>query len=118
MRDGFCLCGYPKEYRSNTRLITQDDALCAELYQRIKACCPKTYTHDDTEWEICGLNERFRWCKYIKGQKFDMHCDAIYQRNEKQKSFYTVNIYLNDAGALMSSAVTSAGVRWSRWSDM
>eukprot|EP00483_Globobulimina_turgida_P005254 UN05264 len=45
---------------------------------------------------MCGLNERFRCCKYVKGQLFGMHCDARYFRHSKEKSFYTVNIYLND----------------------
>eukprot|EP01084_Bolivina_argentea_P119743 212287_1 len=93
---GFEDCGYPKGYRSNTRLITSDELLANNLYERIKLVCPKRYECDDTIWEICGLNERFRCCKYVKGQKFGMHCDARYVRNRKEKSFYTVNIYLND----------------------
>eukprot|EP00486_Rosalina_sp_Unknown_P003974 CAMPEP_0201569532 /NCGR_PEP_ID=MMETSP0190_2-20130828/11263_1 /ASSEMBLY_ACC=CAM_ASM_000263 /TAXON_ID=37353 /ORGANISM="Rosalina sp." /LENGTH=165 /DNA_ID=CAMNT_0047991939 /DNA_START=13 /DNA_END=507 /DNA_ORIENTATION=- len=47
---GFEDCGYPKEYRSNTRLITEDKGLADGLYQRIKACCPKYYENDDTKW--------------------------------------------------------------------
>ena len=93
---GFEDCGYPKGYRSNTRLITEDKALANKLYERIKECCPKRYENDDTLWEICGLNERFRWCKYIKGQRFGTHCDARYVRDRYEKSFYTVNVYLND----------------------
>merc|ERR1712228_512088 len=93
---GFEDAGYPQEYRSNTRLITQDDALADVLYERIKQCCPQKYKCDGGMWQICGLNERFRWCKYIKGQKFDRHYDGRFIRNSKEKSFYTVNIYMND----------------------
>jgi len=92
---GFEDCGYPKGYRSNTRMITTDPGLSEVLYQRIKACCPPTYECEGAIWEICGLNERFRWCKYVKGQRFGIHCDAVFARSLTEKSFYTVNIYLN-----------------------
>ena len=31
----------------------------------------------------------------MKGQRFGIHCDAVFQRSLSEKSFYTVNIYLN-----------------------
>ena len=93
---GFEDCGYPVNYRSNTRLITNDPSLANALYERIKPLMPKTYEMNDHEWEICGLNPRFRWCKYIKGQKFGVHCDSVYKKSENCMSLYTVNIYLND----------------------
>ena len=34
--------------------------------------------------------------KYALGQQFKMHRDGSYIRNEKEKSFYTFMIYLND----------------------
>merc|ERR1719189_2268573 len=76
---GFEDCGYPQHYRSNTRMITTDPGLAEVLYQRIKACCPQTYECDNEIWEICGLNERFRWCKYVKNQRFGVHCDAVFR---------------------------------------
>eukprot|EP01084_Bolivina_argentea_P083808 151720_1 len=92
---GFEDAGYQKSYRSNTRLITNDKALSVALYNRIKNCCPQQYKSEGCIWEICGLNEQFRWCKYVKGQKFARHLDARFRRNDTEKSFYTVNIYLN-----------------------
>ena len=53
---GFEDCGYPKSYRSNTRLITNDQAFADKLYERIKDCCPKEYKADGAVWKICGLN--------------------------------------------------------------
>ena len=53
---GFEDCGYPKGYRSNTRLITQDQDFADVLYDRIKQCCPQKYKSDGGIWEICGLN--------------------------------------------------------------
>jgi len=93
---GFEDCGYPEDYRSNTRLITHDDALADLLYQRIKPLMKEIYMLDDVKWEICGLNPRFRWCKYVKGQKFGTHCDAQYRKSKNCMSLYTVNVYLND----------------------
>merc|ERR1711997_220808 len=93
---GFEDCGYPKSYRSNTRMITEDAALANKLYQRVRQCCPETYTFDNQTWRICGLNERFRWCKYVKGQRFGTHCDANFMRSINEQSLYTLNIYLND----------------------
>jgi len=93
---GFEDCGYPKNYRSNTRMITQDAALANKLYQRVRQCCPETYTFDNQTWRMCGLNERFRWCKYVKGQRFGVHCDANFTRSATEMSLYTLNIYLND----------------------
>ena len=93
---GYENCGYDKDYRSNTRTVTNDKEFAYRLYQRIKQCCPKQYICDNEIWEICGLNERFRWCKYTKGQKFEMHIDARFKRDSQEKSFYTVNVYLND----------------------
>ena len=31
----------------------------------------------------------------MKGQRFGIHCDAVFSRSLSEKSFYTVNIYLN-----------------------
>merc|ERR1712205_266059 len=75
---------------------TNDAALAQQLYERVKQVVPDRYVHDDVEWTRCGLNERWRWCKYVKGQKFGTHVDAVYHRNANEKSFYTVNVFLND----------------------
>ena len=56
---GFVDVGYPVRYRSNTRMITNDQSFADLLYQRIKECCPQTYKHDGTIWKICGLNGTF-----------------------------------------------------------
>ena len=45
---------------------------------------------------ICGLNERFIFCRYCPGQNFETHSNGQCEKNENEKSFYTVNIYLND----------------------
>mmetsp|Transcript_89655 Transcript_89655/g.109747 ORF Transcript_89655/g.109747 Transcript_89655/m.109747 type:complete len:216 (+) Transcript_89655:137-784(+) len=100
---GYEDAGYPKSYRSNTRLITDDAKLAELLYRNIKPFMNKMYemydpiTEETSNWEMIGLNSRFRWCKYIKNQKFDMHYDSWYKKNKNIQSLYTVNIYLNDS---------------------
>jgi len=47
-------------------------------------------------WKPCGLNERFRFYRYVEGQKFDWHFDAIYARNPREASRLTFMLYLSD----------------------
>ena len=93
---GYEDAGYAVDYRNNKRVIMSDKQFANKLYDRIKQCVPRKHWFGGYEWEISGLNERFRYCRYIKGQKFDIHCDASYYRSTTEQSFYTVNIYLND----------------------
>merc|ERR1719203_1488770 len=72
---GYENCGYSKDYRNNTRTITSDPMFAAELFDRIKHAFPSRYLCDGQVWELSGLNERFRWCKYEESEKFEMHCD-------------------------------------------
>ena len=43
-----------------------------------------------------GLNEMFRFYKYSPGQRFKMHRDGSYRRNETEFSYYTFMVYLKD----------------------
>lgn len=91
--------------RTNTRVLTHDESLAAALFERVRAFLPRTYRLSDgrlwdEEWELVGLNERFRWCKYVEGQSFkNIHCDKrVNLPKEGRHSFFTVNIYLNAHG--------------------
>merc|ERR1719166_10270 len=92
--------------RTNTRVLSHDESLAAFLFERMKKFLPKTYELSDgrmwnEEWDLVGLNERFRWCKYGEGQSFkNIHCDKrVSLHQEERFSFFTVNIYLNGHGA-------------------
>jgi len=92
--------------RTNTRVLTHDESLAATLFERVKELLPQTYRLTDgrlwnEEWELIGLNERFRWCKYVEGQSFkNIHCDKrVSLPKQGRFSFFTVNIYLNGHGA-------------------
>ena len=45
---------------------------------------------------IVGLNERFRYYKYLTGQYFKWHRDGPFRRSPTEQSHLTVLIYLND----------------------
>jgi prolyl 4-hydroxylase len=83
--------------RGNTRLVATDAGLALGLWRRVQGLVPATLEEDGMRWEAVGLNECFRLSKYSAGDRFQQHCDTCYQKNNEEKSMYTVNIYLNSA---------------------
>lgn len=81
-----------KGVRNNDRLMVFDNDLAKNLFQRANKFLPQTHEDD----KILDFNEMFRIYKYSPGQRFKMHRDGSYIRNEREKSFYTFMIYLND----------------------
>ena len=81
-----------KGVRNNDRLMIFDNNLAANLFQKAVKFLPQTY---EDHW-VLDFNEMFRIYKYSSGQRFKMHRDGSYIRNENEKSFYTFLIYLND----------------------
>jgi predicted 2-oxoglutarate/Fe(II)-dependent dioxygenase YbiX len=80
-----------KELRNNDRVMIDDPAKAAMLFERVRPFLPDAMS----EWEPCGLNERFRYYRYARGQKFDWHCDGEYHRDNGEESKLTFMIYLN-----------------------
>lgn len=93
---GFEPClGYNPRYRSNTRVIIEDDELANILFERTKPFLPPTIEHDSYTWDLVGLNRCKRFCKYTPGQHFSPHCDSSYYESEDTRSFLTWMIYMN-----------------------
>ena len=70
-----------------------DDAdLGAFLWPRLRDHVPDVL--DDCH--AIGLNERFRYYRYTPGQKFALHRDGAYQRENGEESKLTCILYLND----------------------
>jgi len=88
---GYKRTGYSPSYRSNTRIIIEDLELTDLIWNRIKSFLPTEF-HG---WEIVGLNERWRFCRYVEGQHFGAHNDACYVRGTYERSFLTAMLYLN-----------------------
>ena len=55
---------YPIGYRSNTRLIIDDDELQQEVWRRVAPHIPATFEDRRGKWEAYGLNPRWRFCRY------------------------------------------------------
>ncbi len=80
-----------KEIRNNDRVMIDDPAMAEMLFERVRPFLPERVR----DWEPCGLNERFRYYRYTRGQKFDWHCDGEYHRRNAEESKLTFMIYLN-----------------------
>lgn len=81
-----------KGVRNNDRLLFFDQNLADDLWHKIKDFVPERIGIT----KALGLNEMFRVYRYTEGQRFKMHRDGSYQRNETESSFLSFLIYLND----------------------
>ena len=80
------------EIRDNDRLIRDDPVTGQALYQSLYPYLSKTFR----KRQVIGLNERFRFYRYDKGQKFDWHQDGYFERKNGERSQFTFMVYLND----------------------
>ena len=99
---GFAPTGgsYPATYRNNDRMVFDDAELAAALHERLGAALPSTIVHDGERWTRCGLNARFRACRYQHGQAFCVHRDGPHLRDLHTRSFLTLQFYLDDAAQM------------------
>ena len=81
-----------KDARNNDRIILDDFDLAASLYERAKQQLP----NEEAGWAHCGFNERFRYYRYEKQQKFVWHLDGTVRKSPTVESVQTFMIYLND----------------------
>ncbi|MDC0669076.1 2OG-Fe(II) oxygenase family protein [Nannocystis radixulma] len=79
------------EVRNNTRVILDDEARAARLWQRLAPFVPER----QDRWRAVGLNERFRFYRYEPGQYFRWHRDGSYFRDTREHSLLTFMIYLD-----------------------
>jgi hypothetical protein len=81
-----------KDIRSNDRVMVDDPDVARRLFERARPFLPEEWFG----WRLCGLNERFRYYRYDPGQKFDLHTDGYFERDNGERSQLTFMIYLND----------------------
>jgi predicted 2-oxoglutarate/Fe(II)-dependent dioxygenase YbiX len=81
-----------KDVRDNLRVMHDDVELAAQWFALLQPFMPAKRLI----WDVCGLNERFRFYRYDVGQKFDLHYDGCFRRSDVEESLYTFMIYLND----------------------
>jgi len=77
--------------RNNDRVIFDDQELANVLLERVRHRVPA----EAHGMSICGANERFRCYRYKPGMRFAPHADGPFHRNEREQSWYTFMVYLN-----------------------
>jgi len=81
-----------KDVRNNDRVMIDESTLAAVLFAHAEQFLPPNFLI----WNAVGLNERFRYYRSTKGQKFDWHFDGPFTRENGESSKLTFMIYLND----------------------
>lgn len=80
------------DIRNNDRVIFDDPCLAELLYGRAAPLLPATVG----EWRLHGLNERFRFYRYGRGEYFKWHKDGSFEKTPNEVSMLTFLLYLND----------------------
>jgi len=78
--------------RNNNRAFYTSEELAESLWQKVQPFVPQQLGNS----QAIGLNELFRFYRYQRGHQFKGHFDQSYVRNEREMSYYTFMIYLND----------------------
>jgi len=74
------------------RVILDSKELADSLYKQLKYLIPETRNKK----RVVGLNNVFRFSKYLKGDEFGMHKDGYNQDYQGNRSAMTLNIFLNE----------------------
>ena len=83
--------------RSNHRVMLDDPAVAKGLWNRVRQLVPQVALDwEDVPCQAVGLNERLRFFRYEKNQKFARHYDGAYHRTSYEHSLLTFMVYLND----------------------
>ncbi|MDP7020076.1 MAG: 2OG-Fe(II) oxygenase [Pirellulaceae bacterium] len=84
-----------KSIRNNDRVMVDDVDRANALWERARDVCPTYYQAH----RVVGLNERFRFYRYRRGQVFRWHRDGSFRRANGDASRLTFLVYLNDGFA-------------------
>jgi len=79
------------DWRNNTRVMADDLARADLLWRRAAAVVPAVVEGR----RAIGVNERLRFYRYEPGQQFDWHTDGFFRRENGERSFLTLMVYLN-----------------------
>lgn len=78
--------------RNNDRVTFEAPELAERLWERAAEVVPETW--DDRP--AVGLNEFFRVYRYRPGQRFDWHQDFSFERDDGERSEWTLLVYLTE----------------------
>ena len=79
--------------RNNDRVMFKDNEIANWLWERASDFVPVEYDGR----AATGINELIRFYRYQPGQQFDWHLDFPFERDNGERSYLTLLIYLNDA---------------------
>ena len=78
-------------YRNQDRVLQDDPATAQDLFFRLKEHLP----HRIRSFDLVGLNERLRYYRYQRGQRFSPHKDHWYRPTDRRITLYSVLVYFN-----------------------
>jgi hypothetical protein len=81
-----------KDVRDNARVMIDDLDLAAAWWERARPHLVLEWFG----WRLVGFNERFRYYRYDIDQRFALHKDGYFQRDNGERSQFTFMVYLND----------------------
>lgn len=93
------------EKRTNKRIMIMNETFASFIFTKLKRhnILPENIIViendsmiDNIEWNLVGLNNAIRFCKYDTGDRFGDHRDGRFEITETLKSQLTMNIFLND----------------------
>ena len=86
--------------RDNSTAIFRDPGLAQTLFERVRGHLPAQMSAD---WgrgrervAACGVHVPLRIYRYHPGQRFGLHGDQSYEREDGARSLLTLLVYLND----------------------
>ena len=79
------------EGRNNSRVMIDSAEMAHFLFQRVEQYIPKYWK----KRKLISFNERLRFLRYNGGEYFKLHMDGPYKRENGERSWCTVLIYLN-----------------------
>jgi prolyl 4-hydroxylase len=80
------------EIRNNERVIVDDPQVTTALWERVSPFVPGILNGRPA----VGLNERIRYYKYGPGQRFALHSDGYFRRENGERSLLTFMVYLGE----------------------
>lgn len=78
--------------RNNDRVMFKSEDIANRLWELAEPFVP----FEDEDRRAVGVNELIRFYRYRKGQQFIWHQDFPYERDNGEKSYLTMLVYLND----------------------
>ncbi|XP_052064513.1 uncharacterized protein LOC127704449 isoform X2 [Mytilus californianus] len=80
------------DVRQSSRCLLDTFEETNKIWNRIKPYIPATWQNR----KVIGLNERLRFLRYDPGEYFKPHYDGRYERETGEKSYFTIQVYLNE----------------------